>query len=232
MAFLSKLDGFYGTGAKDASGYTLEEFLERYDARQYDCPCNTTDVVVVRCKEKLERWGQELELLMIQRKNHPSIGFWAAPGGFVEMREDLYQGAARELFEETGVQGLPLKQLTTWGDYDRDPRWRIITTSFLALAEGDIAIEAGDDAADACWMKVSLEQEDGEGTEPYFKVWKLTLANEERGISVSARIGIKKTSHPLLSQETYELLGSDGIAVDHGCIITQALLYLKGQLEN
>ena len=67
----------------------------------------------------------------------------------MELKEDLYEGAARELQEETGVTGLPLQQLRTWGAYDRDPRWRVITTSFLALAEGDLPVRAGDDAADA-----------------------------------------------------------------------------------
>lgn len=122
MAFLDKLDGFYGTGERDSAGRTLEEFLEVYDARKYDTPANTTDIVVVRCRERLEHWGQPLQVLMVKRSNHPSIGFWATPGGFVEMRENLYEGAARELEEETGVKDLPLMQLSTWGDYDRDPK--------------------------------------------------------------------------------------------------------------
>ena len=50
-------------------------------------------------------------------------------------------------------------QMATWGDYDRDPRWRVITTSYLALVEGDLAVQAGDDAADALWFKVNLKQE-------------------------------------------------------------------------
>ena len=47
---------------------------------------------------------------MVKRSNHPSIGFWATPGGFVELKEDISEGAARELEEETCVKGLPLRQ--------------------------------------------------------------------------------------------------------------------------
>ena len=39
------------------------------------------------------------------------------------------------------------------------------------------------------------------------------------------------SGHPLIKEETYHLLESKGIAVDHGCIVTNALLYLKNQLE-
>lgn len=42
---------------------------------------------------------------MVKRSNHPSIGFWATPGGFVELKEDISEGAARELEEETCVKG-------------------------------------------------------------------------------------------------------------------------------
>ena len=239
MAFLDKLDGFYGTGERDSAGRTLEEFLVVYDARKYDTPANTTDIVVVRCRERLEHWGQPLQVLMVKRSNHPSIGFWATPGGFVEMRENLYEGAARELEEETGVKDLPLMQLSTWGDYDRDPRWRVITTAFVALVEGDIPVQAGDDAADAVWMDAELTREstEADGQDAALKgmpgsreVWNLQLTNEEKQIHLHAKVEITHSAHRLLSQKSYRLLECDGIAVDHGCIITQALLYLRKQL--
>ena len=233
MAFLNHLDGFYGTGERNRAGESLEEFLAAYNPKKYDCPSNTTDIVVVRCREELVRWGQPLQVLLVKRSNHPSIGCWATPGGFVELREDLEEGAARELEEETGVKGLPLEQLRTWGNYDRDPRWRVITTSFLALVEGDIPVKAGDDAADALWMDVELEPEPDSAawSDGFAKIWNLKLKNKENGILLHARVGIRRSSHRLLSQERYELLACSGLAVDHGCIITQALLYLRSRLS-
>lgn len=53
----------------------------------------------------------QLKVLLVRRSNHPSIGFWALPGGFAEMRENLEDTARRELEEETGVKDLPLEQL-------------------------------------------------------------------------------------------------------------------------
>lgn len=47
------------------------------------------------------------KLLWIQRKLEPRSGFWAIPGGFMEAGESLRDGAARELWEETGVRLQP-----------------------------------------------------------------------------------------------------------------------------
>ncbi len=185
---------------------------------------------MVRCEGKLVRWGQPLQVLLVKRSNHPSIGFWAVPGGFVELREDLEAGAARELEEETGVRGLPLKQMRTWGAWKRDPRWRVITTSFLALAEGELPVRAGDDAADALWMNVCLEEEP-EKQEKDKAIWRLTLRNPAHSITAGARVAVWRGGHPLLEEERYQLLESDQLAVDHGCLITQALLYLKERLS-
>lgn len=237
MRFLKEVNAFYGTGERNKEGENLEEFLEHYDPKKYDNPSNTTDIVVVKCREKLMHWGQPLEVLLVKRSNHPSIGCWATPGGFVELKEDLETGAARELEEETGVKGLPLQQMYTWGNYNRDPRWRVITTSFLALAEGNINIKAGDDAADALWMSVELTKEEQKNKEETEKsgrqeeIWKLILTQENQGIFLSARVSVSRSLHPILAQERYVLLSSSGLAVDHGCIITQALLYLKQRLE-
>ena len=227
MRFVEDISRFYGTGERNRAGQTLEEYLDGYDPRQFELPSNTTDIIVVRCKEELKSWEQELEVLLIKRGNHPGIGFWATPGGFVEMRENMDEGAARELEEETGIQGLPLVQMATWGDYDRDPRWRVITTSYLALVEGDIAVQAGDDAADALWFKISLNEEESiDGGE----IWNLILKNEENKIEVSAKVAVTNSGHKILNQKKYRLIDNDKLAADHGCLITQALLYLKEKL--
>ena len=230
MRFVEDISRFYGTGERNKAGQTLEEYLDGYDPRQFDLPSNTTDIIVVRCEEELKSWEQQMEVLLIKRGNHPGIGFWATPGGFVEMRENMDEGAARELEEETGIQGLPLVQMATWGDYDRDPRWRVITTSYLALVEGDLAVQAGDDAADALWFTVSLKQESND-TENRIEVWNLNLVNEERMIRVGAKVELIHSGHKLLDKKQYRIVENNFLAADHGCLITQALLYLKEKLE-
>ena len=233
MKYLSDYKRFEGTGERNAQGKTLDEFLEAYDPRRYDCPCNTVDMLVFRrsgegrSEEGGSRAdkvaGRHLRLLMIRRKNHPSIGMWALPGGFVDLRENLEDAAKRELMEETGVQNAPMIQLKTYGDYDRDPRWRVITTAYLAVLDADVPVKAGDDAADAVWFDVDFEtmQEDGK------TYHLLTLRSDERGLCLQAKTEEIIQDYGILKDRREKLVFSDGIASDHGEIITDALLCLE-----
>jgi len=100
-------------------------------------------------------------LLLIKRGNEPFKGRWALPGGFVDMDEELEDSAARELAEETGLEGVSLQQLHTFGNVGRDPRGRQITIVFTGIAtEGQDKIKAGDDAAEAKWFDIEKLPED------------------------------------------------------------------------
>jgi 8-oxo-dGTP diphosphatase len=98
--------------------------------------------------------GGRKSVLLIKRGNEPYKGLWAVPGGFVEMDEELETAAARELFEETGIEGIELKQMHTFGTVGRDPRGRQITVVFTATVDKEIKPTAGDDAAEAKWFDI------------------------------------------------------------------------------
>jgi 8-oxo-dGTP diphosphatase len=97
----------------------------------------------------------ELRVLLIERKGSPFAGTWALPGGFVLEHESLEAAAARELQEETGVSGVALEQLRAFGAPDRDPRYRVITISYMALMTVEQALSASTDAARAAWFPLS-----------------------------------------------------------------------------
>lgn len=237
MAYLEKIDKFRGNGSRNAKGETLEDFLAVYNPKKYDCPSNTVDMIILRSEEPWRKAEQPLKLLMIRRKNHPSIGFWALPGGFVELREDLATAAARELEEETGVTGAPLIQLRTWGEPDRDPRWRVITTAYLALVEGEWKAEAGDDAADAAWFDVSLKEESADGNaagtgglkdgEEVSRLYRLELSHPGKALTLSALVRRTVRRRGILTDDKYELLENHDIAIDHAQMIVDALLVLR-----
>lgn len=73
------------------------------------------------------------QLLLIQRKKPPCKQMWALPGGFVDENEPLDVAAARELHEETGVQGVQLTQVGAFGDPGRDPRGWCVTVAYAAI---------------------------------------------------------------------------------------------------
>lgn len=110
-------------------------------------PAVTTDIVIFSIRDS------ELKLLLIKRKGAPFKGKWALPGGFVQLDEDLEVAANRELDEETGVTGVYLEQLYTFGKPGRDPRERVITVAYYALIPSDrLTLTASTDAEAVGWF--------------------------------------------------------------------------------
>lgn len=222
---------------RNEKGENLAEFLAAYKPGHYERPSVTVDMVV---------FTREGELLLIKRRNHPNIGEWALPGGFIEMGESLYESALRELAEETGVRDLPLHSLGIFGAPDRDPRTRIITAAFAAEVEqGQLLpkIQAGDDAADARLFSYTCEDL-GEivipGTsgaypqlsfpcsatgEPHAnrgRGYLMRLSDGEITLSVRAAL-LSEGVELLLATPDPERKEDGAVAGDHGLIIFSAL---------
>ncbi|AGA90980.1 ADP-ribose pyrophosphatase [Thioflavicoccus mobilis 8321] len=112
----------------------------------YPHPAVTTDIVVFTIRD------EQLQVLLIRRGGEPFRGQWALPGGFLDPAEDLDQCATRELAEETGLSGLYLEQLYTFGRPDRDPRERVVSVAYFALVPSQrLVVRAASDAAEAAW---------------------------------------------------------------------------------
>src|SRR5258708_3420105 len=109
----------------------------------------TVDIVLFTIRDR------QLHLLLIRRLAKPFEHRYALPGGFVLEEESLDAAAIRELREETGVTKVYLEQLYTFGEPRRDPRGRVITVAYYALAPHTLALHAGTDAADAAWFPVT-----------------------------------------------------------------------------
>ena len=116
---------------------------------KYPRPSLTVDCVVFGLDE------EDLKVMLIQRGEEPYKGKWALPGGFVTEDQTLEETAIRELEEETGINNIYLEQLYTFGAVKRDPRERVVSVAYYALANlSDHTIEANTDAQDAAWFGV------------------------------------------------------------------------------
>lgn len=114
---------------------------------EYARPAVTVDCVVLGLD------ADDLKALLIQRGVEPYRHAWALPGGFVQDDEDLDAAARRELREETGIEEVFLEQLYTFGTPGRDPRGRVITVAYYALAKlSDYRIKAATDAENVGWF--------------------------------------------------------------------------------
>lgn len=81
--------------------------------------------------------SEELKILLIKRGFNPEKGNWSLMGGFVQENESIDQAANRILKDLTGIEGVYLEQLYTFGDPNRDPTERTTTVCHFALVDID-----------------------------------------------------------------------------------------------
>lgn len=225
---------------KNKKGLTEEEFLKSYDAGVYERPSVTVDMLIFTItNEEEENYRKlpekSLKILMIKRGDHPYLGQWALPGGFVSVNESLDQAALRELKSETNIDNIYMEQLYTWGDVGRDPRTRVISSSYMALVDStSLDIKAGDDADEAGWFNVKYNlieerktlQENGYSLE---KLVMIKLFNETN--SISGTVKITENVDGKVTQIQRDIVESNGIAFDHVKMIEYAIERLKSKIE-
>lgn len=219
---------------KNEKGQTLAEFLAVYDPRIYQRPSVTVDVALLT---------DEGEVLLIRRADHPNIGRWALPGGFIEMDETLYESAARELREETGLKDILLYSLGVFGEVSRDPRTRVITAAFWAQAARDLLnVRAGDDAADARLFthevrilgEIGIPSRQHRAPDTGFpctpcgvplpeKAAGYALTLRQGDTRISAKLALGEGKSPILLGGTVNE-GDEQLASDHALILFCALL--------
>lgn len=77
--------------------------------------------------------NEKLQVLLVSRPIEPFKDLWTLPGWFVLESETLEEAAYRKLEEKTSVKNIYLEQLYTFSDVKRDPRWRVISTAYMAI---------------------------------------------------------------------------------------------------
>lgn len=225
---------------RNRQGLTEGEFLQAYDPQRFERPSVTVDMLIFTVTEGEKKSyrtlpEKELKVLLIKRGDHPCIGLWALPGGFVRTDESLDEAAERELKEETNIDNIYMEQLYTWGDVDRDPRTRIISTSYMSLVDSaSLDIRSGDDADDARWFTVScrLQQEHKTLTARGYileQSFSLTLSNEEN--TLGAVVRMIKTVEGKVSRIEREIAEPGGIGFDHAKIIAYGIERLRNKIE-
>lgn len=130
---------------------TEKQFLKNYNIRDYDVPLATVDMAIFTIKD------DQLHVLLVKRAQHPYKGWWALPGGFVDVKLDKALGdtARRKLKEKTGISTPYLEQVETVGNGDRDPRgWSITMAYFALLPWRNIELVANSSSEEIKWISV------------------------------------------------------------------------------
>lgn len=216
---------------------TEEEFLKNYDNSKYEKPSVTVDMLLFTIlNEKNANYRKldkkKLSILLVKRGGHPFLGKWALPGGFIKMDESLEESALRELKEETNVDNVYLEQLYTYGDVNRDPRCRVISSAYMALINSDkLNILAGDDASDARWFNVDyklVEQIKNKERKEIIKRYKLILSNDIQITCTLEEIETYLNGH---KEKKINIIDNGDLAFDHSKIIGYAIERLRNKIE-
>ncbi len=122
--------------------YREEEYLKKYDSSKFEKLSLTSDVIIFSIStQKREDYKKlkekKISVLLVKRKNYPFKDMWSLPGGFVKIDETIEEAAKRVLKEKTNLNNIYMEQLYTFGDVERDPRMRIISTAYMALVDKD-----------------------------------------------------------------------------------------------
>ena len=222
---------------KEINEVTEEEFLKNYKPYNYERPSLTVDMILFTLDDEEEKDLKKvpekvLKVLLIKRKNHPFKSCWAIPGGFVDINENIEDAVYRELKEETNIDNVYLEQLYTWGDVNRDPRMRVVSTSYMALVNKEnINVKAGDDAADAAWFTIKKKIIKTEDTKI---ISQIILENVAEDIKIVYEIteNIEIKGYNKNSKFEIKLIEGDrGLAFDHVKILNYSLERMRNKVQ-
>ena len=95
------------------------------------------------------------KLLLICRGKAPDPGFWAIPGGGLEIGETLQEAAEREIFEETGLKIRAGEPFYAFEIIERDDEEKIRFHYVIIDLKAEVIggkLCPGDDALDVRWV--------------------------------------------------------------------------------
>ena len=202
---------------------TEEEFLKNYNKDDFDTLSLTTDILIFSVSDEMQENYRKLSkkyfsVLLVKRNTFPFKDKWCLPGGFINIDEDLEDAAARVLSSETNINDIYLEQLYTYGDPKRDPRMRVVSTSYMALIDKNRLRDNIQD--NASWFNVLLLEDQNEIA--------VTLDNGNETLKFKIKKILKdKTT----DRYKYEVIENDKLAFDHALVIAGGISRLKNKLE-
>ena len=202
-----------------------EEFLKDYDPKQFDQLSMTADIILISVSD-IEQSNYRknnkkvMSILLVKRDDYPYKDKWCLPGGFLNPKtETLEECAFRVLKRETNLSNIYLEQLYTYDSIDRDPRTRVVSTSYMALVDKNKLTEMIN--PNACWFDIVLYEEKNNNVE-------IMLNNGRETISFK----IKKTLREKTTDRyKFTVSKNTSIAFDHPLVILTGLERLKNKLN-
>ena len=200
-----------------------EEFLKDYDSSNFEKLSMTADILIVSVSSKdstnyRKTDKKMMSILLVKRNEYPAKGKWCLPGGFLDPKtETLEECAKRVLKRETNLSHIYLEQLYTFDAIDRDPRMRVISTSFVALVDKE---KLTDKVEHASWFDVVLFEEKN-------NVVDMVLDNGEETLNISIKKKLKESTTDRYSF----IVDNKVLAFDHDKVILSGIERIKNKIN-
>ncbi len=204
---------------------TEEEFLQNYDPNQFERLSMTTDILLISVSSKKQDNYRKtskkmMSILLFKRDDYPYKDMWCLPGGFVDAKsETLEECAKRVLKKETNLSNIYLEQLYTFDDIKRDPRTRVISTSYIALVDKNRLNQ--EISKNASWFDIILYEE--KDNHIY-----ITLDNGDISFSIELE---KKLRELTTDRYNFHILKNNSLAFDHPIVILSGLERLRNKVN-
>lgn len=198
-------------------------FLEQYSDAQYAKFSITSDILTFTVDQH-DSEHFKFQLLLLKRSTFPFKDFWSIPGGFLQPSETLDDAAIRISKKKTNIDLSYLEQLYTFSSIDRDPRTRIISTTFLNIVHKNECILS----EDCSWFDIETIMKKKKGDAFEMTVF---LSSENENLKITCDI-VTATTSSYLKKTNYEFnITHSDVAFDHAKIICMGILRLKSKLD-
>ena len=200
-----------------------EEFLKDYNPNEYDRLSLTTDILIFSIsdgkKESYRKLNEKyFSVLLVKRNDYPFKDKWCLPGGFVGINETIEQAATRILKKETNLSNIYIEQLYTFSDIDRDPRMRVVSTSYMSLIDKNLLTNKLSN--NASWFNMEIKEDD--------KHFKVILDNGDEKLLFEVK---KELREKTTDRYNYIVTKNESLAFDHPLVIVSGISRLKNKLE-
>jgi len=201
-----------------------EEFLKDYDSNAFEKLSMTTDILIFSVSnEEVDNYRKtdkkKMSILLVKRNNYPFKDKWCLPGGFIDIDEDLDEAPKRILKRETNVENIYLEQLYTFGSVKRDPRMRVVSTSYIALIDKNRLTNNLN--KDASWFDITFYEDKN-------NIVDITLTNGTTIISFKIEKVLREQT---TDRYSFKIVKNDSLAFDHPLVILSGIERLKNKIE-
>lgn len=201
-----------------------EEFLKDYDSSKFEKLSMTTDILIFSVSnEEVDNYRKtdkkKMSILLVKRDNYPFKDKWCLPGGFIDINEDLDAAPIRILKKETNVDNVYLEQLYTFGSVKRDPRMRVVSTSYIALIDKNRLTNNLNE--NASWFDITFYEDKN-------NIVDITLDNGTTTISFKIEKILREQT---TDRYSFKIIKNDNLAFDHPLVILSGIERLKNKIE-